>query len=166
MDWNYKIQNFIIFWLPPILWMGFLFPLTNGILSSNSTSHFIVPILKWFLPDASQATINTLHILFRKSVHFGEYAFLAFLLFWAFRGNNRKSWNLKWFTYAGVVTLGYGILDEFLQAFMSSRTGSVFDLMIDSAGAIFALGIISLKVWQRQLTLTVTERQVRESGKF
>ena len=160
------IKIFIIYWLPPFIWMGFLFPATNSSLSHSSTSNIIVPVIKWFLPHVSQGTIETLHILVRKSIHFLEYSFLAFLLYRAFRGNNRKSWNLKWFTYAGVVTLGYGILDEFLQAFMSSRTGSVFDLMIDSAGAIFALGIISLKVWQRQLTLTVTERQVRESGKF
>jgi len=141
---EYKIKNFIIFWLPVFAWMGFLFPLTNDTLSSNSTSYFIVPILKWFLPNASQATINTLHILFRKSVHFGEYAFLAFLLFRAFRGRN-KDWRLKWLLYAGIIAVSYGFLDEFLQTLIASRTGSIFDWIVDSAGALSTLGIIYIK---------------------
>ena len=138
------MRNFTIYWLPVFAWMGFLFPLTNDILSSNSTSHFIVPIIKWFLPDASQATINTLHILFRKSVHFGEYAFFAFLLFRAFRGRN-KDWRLKWLLYAGIIAVSYGFLDEFLQTLIASRTGSIFDWVIDSTGALSTLGIIYIK---------------------
>lgn len=125
--------------------MGFFFPLTNDILSSNSTSHLIIPIIKWFLPHASQATINTLHILFRKCVHFLEYALLAFLLFRAFRGRN-KDWRLKWLLYARIIAVSYGFLDEFLQTLIASRTSSIFDWLIDSAGAIFVLGIISLKI--------------------
>ena len=138
------MRNFTIYWLPVFAWMGFLFPLTNDTLSLNSTSHFIVPILKWFLPNASQATINTLHILFRKSVHFGEYAFLAFLLFRAFRGRN-KDWRLKWLLYAGIIAVSYGFLDEFLQTLIASRTGSIFDWIVDSAGALSTLGIIYIK---------------------
>ena len=124
--------------------MGFLFPLTNDTLSSNSTSNFIVPIIKWFLPNASQATINTLHILFRKSVHFGEYAFLALLLFRVFRGRN-KDCRLKWLLYAGIIAVSYGFLDEFLQTLIASRTGSIFDWVIDSTGALSTLGIIYIK---------------------
>ena len=140
---EYKIKNFIIFWLPVFVWMGFLFP-TNNTLSSSSTSHFIVPILKWFLPQASQATIETLHIVFRKCVHFFEYALLAFLLFRAFRRRN-KDCRLKWLLYAGIIAVSYGFLDEFLQTLILSRTGSINDWMIDSAGAISALGIIYIK---------------------
>jgi len=141
---EYKIKNFIIFWLPVFAWMGFLFPLTNDTLSSNSTSYFIIPIIKWFLPHASQATVETLHIAFRKCVHFFEYALLAFLLFRGFRRGN-KSWSWKWIIYAGLIAIGYGSLDEFLQTLILSRTGSINDWMIDSAGAISALGIIYIK---------------------
>ncbi len=138
------MKNFIFYWLPVFAWMGFLFPLTNDTLSLNSTSYFIVPIIKWFLPNASQATINTLHMLFRKSVHFGEYAFLALLLFRAFRGRN-KDCRLKWLLYAGIIAVSYGFLDEFLQTLITSRTGSIFDWVIDSTGAISILGIIYIK---------------------
>jgi len=141
---NAYLKYFIIYWLPPIAWMAFLFP-TNDTLTTSSTSHIIVPVIKWFLPAASQDTVDILHILVRKVVHFCEYAFLAFLLFRAFRGG-KKDWRLKWTTYAGLITIGYGSLDEFLQTFIPSRTGSIYDWIIDSAGSVFALGIIYMKV--------------------
>ncbi len=138
------MKNFIIYWLPPFVLMGFIFPLTNNSLTFNSTSHIIVPIIKWFLPHASQATIDTLHIVMRKFGHFGGYALLTFLLFRGFRGRN-KGWHWKWIIYAGLIAIGYGSLDEFLQTLMSSRTGSIYDWMTDSGGVVFAMGTISIK---------------------
>jgi hypothetical protein len=40
------LRDVIVYWLAPIVWMGFIFP-TNRLLNTNSTSHIIVPILKW-----------------------------------------------------------------------------------------------------------------------
>jgi len=134
----------MIYWLPPLAWMAFLFP-TNDTLTTSSTSHIIVPVLNWLLPTASEATIEILHFLTRKSIHFFEYAFLTLLLFRAFRGKN-KDWQLKWIIYAGLVTIGYGSLDEFLQIFIASRTGSIYDWIIDSSGSVFMLGIIYIKM--------------------
>jgi len=143
------MKYFIIYWLPPIVWMGFIFP-ANDTLTVSSTSHFLIPIIQWFLPHASQATIETLHILARKYVHFFEYALLAFLLFRSFRWKD-KSWSWKWIMYAGFIAIGYGSLDEFLQTFIPSRTGSFSDWMIDSAGVIFALFIVSFRMNQKQV---------------
>jgi len=141
------MKNFFIFWLPPLVWIGFLFP-TNDTLTVSSTSHIFVPIIKWLLPNADKATINLFHIIFRKFVHFFEYALLAFLLFRAFRKGN-KMWRWEWVTYAGSIAIGYGFLDEFLQTFISTRTGSFYDWLINSAGVVFALGIISAFSFKR-----------------
>lgn len=136
------MKFFIIYWLPPILWMLFLFP-TNDALTVSSTSHIIVPLLMWLFPHADAVTIDSFHILVRKSIHFIEYALLAFLLFRAFRGRN-KGWRLQWVLYAGIITIGYSSLDEFFQTLIPSRTGEFSDWMIDTAGAIFALCIITI----------------------
>jgi VanZ family protein len=146
------IKNFFVYWLPPFLWMGFLFP-ANNTLTVSSTSHILAPIIKWLFPHADQATIEILHILTRKFVHFFEYALLAFLLFRGFRGRN-KSWQWQWILYAGIITIGYGALDEFLQTLIPSRTGSFYDFMINSAGAVFALSglsafsLIRMRTWE------------------
>jgi len=122
--------------------MWFLFP-TNDALTVESTSHILVPLLNWLFPNADPLTIDSFHILARKTIHFFEYALLAFLLFRAFKGAN-KNWQMKWILYAGIITIGYSSLDEFFQTIIPSRTGSFSDWMIDSAGAVFALCIITI----------------------
>jgi VanZ family protein len=137
------MKDFILYRFPPIAWMAFIFP-TNNFLTFSSTSRIIVPIIKWLFPHASQNTIETLHMIIRKCGHFFEYGFLAYLLFRGIRRGN-KGLNLKWIIYAGLITIGYGTLDEFLQTFISSRTGSFYDWMIDSAGTVFVLSFIYIK---------------------
>lgn len=136
------MKKLVIYWLPPILWMWFIFP-TNDALTVSSTSRIIVPLLMWLFPNADSVTIDSLHILARKSIHFLDYAFLAFLLFRAFRGRN-KGWQMRWVSYAGIITIGYSSLDEFFQTLIPSRTGEFSDWIIDAAGAVFALGIITI----------------------
>ncbi|MBM4146888.1 MAG: VanZ family protein [Nitrospira sp.] len=140
---NINLKTFIVYWLPPLAWMAFIFP-TNESLSSHNTSQIIIPVLKWFLPYAGQATIDALHALIRKFAHFFSYALLAFLLLRAFRGNN-SIWRPQWAVYAGLIAIGYGLLDEYAQTFIQSRTGSFYDWLIDSSGVIVMMGLISLK---------------------
>ena len=135
------MKIFINYWLPPILWMWFIFP-TNDALTVSSTSYIIVPLLKWLFPNAGPVKIDYFHILARKFIHFFEYALLALLLFRAFRGKNRD-WRWNWILYAGLITIGYSSLDEILQTIIPSRTGSFSDWVIDSAGAVFALLIVT-----------------------
>jgi VanZ family protein len=148
---------FLNYWLPPVLWMAFLFPLTNDTLSAQSTAHIIVPliepIIRLFFPDASQTTIHTIHILIRKLFHLLNYAFLAFLLWRAFQGKN-KNWCWKWILYACFISIGYGALDEFLQTMTTTRTGSFSDWMIDSMGVLFFLGVVTLRRQNHEGTLS------------
>ena len=140
---NINLKKFIVYWLPPIAWMAFIFP-TNESLNSESTSFVIVPVLKWLLPSAGQATIDTLHAVIRKFGHFFSYALLAFLLLRAFRGKS-SIWRYQWAFYAGLIAIGYGLLDEYAQTFIQSRTGSFHDWLIDASGVIVMMGIISVK---------------------
>jgi VanZ family protein len=134
------LRDFIVYWLAPLVWMGFIFP-TNRFLNTNSTSHIIVPILKWLLPHADPATIDLLHIGIRKFVHFFNYAFLTFLLYRALHGR-KKILRPEWVLCAGLTAIGYGAIDEYVQTFIPARTGSVYDWLIDSAGVIFVCGIV------------------------
>jgi len=139
-----QIKSFLVYWLPPILWMAFLFPMTNDSLTAESTSSILEPIIRWFFPHANPATVEIIHIVIRKTGHFIEYFVLAFLLFRAFRGNSRIV-QMRWIFYAGCIAAGYGALDEFLQTMTPSRSGEVYDWMIDTAGVVAALWIITAK---------------------
>jgi len=136
---------FLTYWLPPILWMAFLFPMTNDSLTVESTSFILEPIIRWLFPGASNATVWIIHIGIRKAGHFIEYALLAFLLFRAFRGRSRTM-QMRWILYAGFIAVGYGALDEFLQTLIPLRSGEVYDWLIDTSGVIVALGMISYQV--------------------
>jgi VanZ family protein len=140
------MKVFVVYWLPVVLWMGFLFPATNNSLSLNSTSHIIVPVIRLFLPNADEQTVHLLHVLIRKFIHFWEYALLAFLLYRGFNAINKGNRKGKSLLFSGIIAVSYGFLDEFLQYFISTRTGSITDGFINMAGVILVLTIISLKV--------------------
>ncbi|MBS1112857.1 MAG: putative rane protein [Nitrospirae bacterium] len=140
-----NLRNAFIYWLPPVAYMIFISPM-NDLLTSHSTSSLIMPLITWFFPDASQHTSETLHILLRKTGHFLEYAFLAFLLFRGFRGS-RKTYQYTWILYAGLISLGYSALDECLQTFIPARTGSFYDWLIDSSGIACSIGML---LWKKK----------------
>jgi len=145
------MKSFLLYWVPPLLWMVFISP-ANKTLSSEYTSHFLYPIIKFFLPHAGEASVEAVHIFIRKLTHFFNYAFLAFLLFRAFR-EGKKIWEWKWIFSAGLIAVCYGLLDEGVQTIIPSRTGSIYDWLIDSTGVVFSLGILSLKAGRGKSTV-------------
>ncbi|MCG2721837.1 MAG: VanZ family protein [Thermodesulfovibrionales bacterium] len=137
------MKKILFYWLPVTVWMVFINPLNEGLTAQN-TSRFIVPFLMWLMPNASSETISLYHAVIRKIAHFLEYAFLVFLLFRAFRAE-QKGWRTGWALGAGIIALGYAALDEFLQSMIAARTGSPYDWLIDCAGVLCALGILSVR---------------------
>jgi VanZ family protein len=80
-----------------------------------------------------------MHFYIRKCAHFTEYAILAL---WAVRAFRRSTAvHLARFPYhfAFLVVVIVALLDEFNQRFISSRTSSIWDVVIDVAGGLFAI---------------------------
>jgi len=67
-------------WLAVALWMALIFAGSTGSLSESYTSRIIGPILRWFGPDISDAAIQRVQFVVRKTAHFTEYAVLALLV--------------------------------------------------------------------------------------
>ena len=139
------MKQIVKYWIPPLLWMVFFFPVLNTFLGSPAIYRALFFVLKIFSPDLSAADIYVPYIVIRKLIHFVEYAVLTCLLFRAFKGESPNKWSTKWAVYSGIIAIGYGILDEFLQTFIPTRNGSIIDSLIDTAGVFAALGVISLK---------------------
>ena len=142
------IKKIILFGLPPVLWMIFLFPLANKSLSSSEFYRFIYSVFKALFPAMTYKDFGVVYIVIRKLIHFFGYAVLAFLLFRAFQGVSTKVWDLRWILYAGIIAVGYGIMDEFIQMYLPNRHGNVVDVLIDSSGIMLALGLVWL--WKRK----------------
>ena len=110
---------------------------STDLMSAAHTSRFIGPFLRWFMPDISDATVRTVQFFVRKAGHLTEYAILAVLLCRALQAHFHRFLSIA--TIALVASAIYAAFDEFHQSFVSSRTGSPWDVAIDCLGA--AIGV-------------------------
>ena len=91
----------------------------------------------------------TIHAVTRKIAHLTEYALLGLLAARAFRGSPREGLRARWFLAALALVVVYALVDEYHQSFVPSRTGSIYDSLIDMTGGLAALLIAWRRDWFR-----------------
>lgn len=132
--------------------MGVIFVASTDLGSAAHTSRIIDPILRFLFHDSlTLATRDEIHFLVRKTAHLTEYAILGALLWNAFAAQAHRpepgAPGPAWPPFAALAVAAlYASSDEFHQTFVSSRTASVRDVMIDTTGA--ALGLSILWLWR------------------
>ncbi len=151
-------KSFVIYWLPVVLWVGVIAIESTALFSSANTGSFVEPILHWLFPSLSWAEIEHIHHLGRKVGHFTGYGILSYLLFRAARGTyhavhgtadalRRKLnpagssvlWQSKWMFLALAGTFLVASADEIHQMYMPSRTGTWWDVLLDTTGGVIFL---------------------------
>jgi len=95
--------------LPPLIWMGFIFYLSSRQKIAVSSHYWI----SFFI---------------FKSLHIIEYGILFLLWYWAL-GENKKGVRI-----AAWLAIIYGLSDEIHQGFVPTREGRVRDILIDALG--------------------------------
>jgi VanZ family protein len=80
-----------------------------------------------------------------KSLHWLAYLGLAVLVVRALVRGLRRRVSLGAAAAAIVITVAYGATDEVHQTFVPGRTGDVYDLMADAAGAV--VGTVACVLW-------------------
>jgi VanZ family protein len=134
---------------PLAIWAALIFIGSSDLLSGSNTSMFLVRPLHWLLPQASDTTLRTLHLVLRKAGHFTEYAILALLAARAFRTSSRELLRSRWFWASLFLVIAYSLTDEFHQSFVPSRTASIYDSMIDTLGGLTALALLAFRVGRK-----------------
>lgn len=110
--------RFLKYWLPPLLWMAFIF-----LLSSRQS----VSITGAF----------TIDFAIFKGLHMIEYGILFFLLFRAFYSIKDKHINIgKKYFFPLTLAILYAVSDEFHQTLVITREGTIRDILIDTAGIV------------------------------
>ena len=137
------IPTWLRAWWPAIAWACIIFALSTDNFSSEHTASILSPLVHWLFPRLSQDQFDFVHHLIRKSAHFTEYFIFCLLIYRGVRGD-RKGWRWTWGIAALSVAAGYSIMDEIHQAFVSSRTASPYDSLLDSIGAFFAFAFLWL----------------------
>ena len=144
------VRIFFCYWMPVLVWAGIIFSVSTDVGSSEHTSRFIVPLLRWLFPNISTEATGYVQTFFRKSGHTAEYAVMAWLCWRAFyqpSGLVRRPWSRAIAWKAWLAAVAYAISDEFHQSFYPSREASVRDVLIDSMGA--ASGLLLLYAFGR-----------------
>lgn len=135
-------------YLPLVLWMAFIsFASTSGF-SGVNTSRFIRPLVLWLFPDTTDETLSIIHFIVRKVAHFVEYAVLGFLAARAFTTSSHERIKRRWFPLALILIALYALFDEFHQSYVPSRSASIYDSMVDTAGGLAAL--LAYRRWRKQ----------------
>ena len=130
-------------WLPVLLWMCVIFSASGDAMSFGHSSRIIGRLARWLLPQLSDATLHDIVVFVRKCAHVSEYALLALLL-WAALPRARHQGGWDWAKARQVLTLLaiYAASDEFHQAFVPSRQGSVWDVLLDTFGGMLGLAVL------------------------
>jgi len=129
---------------PVVIWIGVIFFASTGNLSASNTSRILRPLLLWLFPDITEATLLQAHFLVRKGAHFTEYAILSLLAARAFLSSSKFYLRRRWWVASPALVAFVALLDEYHQSFVATRTGTIYDSLIDITGGACAVAVVAL----------------------
>jgi VanZ family protein len=137
-----KWRGRIFRYAPLILWIGVVLFASTTTASMSNTSRFIRPLLEFLFPNTPEETLLIYHGYIRKIAHLTEYGVLAFWASRAFWNSSVRFLQNYWFFAAFVLAVLIALIDEFNQSFNTTRTGSIYDVLIDASGATIVIIIL------------------------
>ena len=134
-------------WTAAILWLIVIAIESSSFLSSHNTGRILYPLLH-FLFGLNHARFEHWHFFMRKGGHVFGYGLLSILLFRAWRETlpvaTHAKWTVRWTAIAVLGTLLVASLDEWHQSFIPSRTGTPWDVLLDTCAGIGAQILVFL----------------------
>ena len=129
---------------PVLAWAAFVLFASSANFSASNTSRIIRPLLLWLFPGIAEASIQQVHFFVRKAAHFTEYAILALLTARALRTSGLAALRRSWWPASFVFVAAVALVDEYHQSFLPSRTGTIYDSLLDMTGGAVALTCLAL----------------------
>ncbi len=142
-----KRRGRFVRYAPLVLWLSLILFLSTGQASMSNTSRFVRPFLEFIFPAAPEEILIVYHGYIRKLAHVTEYAILAFWAFVAFKNSSVKFLRRFWFVCAFVLVLVVASIDETNQSYLASRTGSIYDVLLDGSGGLLMIVTILILNW-------------------
>jgi len=118
-------------WLTVLLWCGLIFVGSS-------------------LPSAQVSSNWLIDFVAHKLVHLIEYGVLFVLLHRALRVSYPKISTLRVVGLSLILTVVYGLLDEYHQTFLPGRQGRWRDVMVDGVGGLTGWWYLRLRVDRRK----------------
>ena len=142
---NKRIRK-IIKWILVAIFRLFIFYMSSREGSkSTGDSSAVINFIKVYLGiDLDMISNGNASFIVRKTAHATEYLILFLLIYMAIK--EYEDFQRK-ILLSLIITICYAISDEIHQYFVPGRDMRIFDVMIDSIGAI--IGVILLKIKNR-----------------
>ena len=154
-QWWFKV------WTPAALAVAIICVESTSAFSSQNTSSILRPILERWFGHIQDSSWDLYHHYLRKTGHFVGYGLVAFTFLRAWlhtldlrTPSSLLSWRLNSTLLAIVSTALVASCDEFHQSFLPDRTGSPYDVLLDTAGACALCLLIWLLCWSRRQSRT------------
>lgn len=149
-------------WLAAGLWLGLIGVESTDWLSSARTGSFLYFWLVRLLGPINPLAFEIFHHDLRKAGHIIGYAMLSLFFFRAWKSTlpavDWAPWSVRWAGISWVMTALVASLDEWHQSYLPSRTGTFWDVILDSTAAL-AMQIIIWLFWRRVSIPTKTGRE-------
>lgn len=152
-------------WWPALVWACLIWTFSTGTFTTQHTSRYIIPFLRWLFPHMAWETLLAIHQIIRKCAHVAEYFVFSLLILRGLRAG-RKETRFGWALGAVAIVAAYAALDEFHQSFVPGRGASVWDVLLDASGGVAAQLVAALVVYwgdvqnQNQMRAEAAERRV------
>ncbi len=134
----------LYYWLPPILWGLAVLVMSGNLGSFKNTLGLLNWLTSWFV-GLIPVELGTINAYMRKTGHVTAYGLMFFLWFRAFYAHGDFGPRRSLFYSLGMC-LFLASMDEGHQWFLSSRTGSIWDVLLDMSGSILT-ALITFAVW-------------------
>lgn len=127
-------------WIPVFLWLALVLGLGSSGFNSEQTSRFLDPLLQWLLPEWHDFERRRIHLAIRKLAHVFEYAVTALLVFRAFWISWSDWTRLRIAAATLLFVLAAASADELRQSYLTTRTGTFSDVLLDGTGGVIGAG--------------------------
>ena len=125
-------------WWPAMVWIGLIALESTDSFSSENTSSILYPLLTRLFGNIDFYKFLVFHHYLRKTGHVVGYGMLSLLLLRGWRATFDYSLLLRAALLSWLGTACVAALDEWHQSYIPSRTGTVWDVALDSvAGVVF-----------------------------
>jgi len=134
--------NLVRAWWPAIVWIGLIAFESTDFFSSEHTGSILYTLLTRLFGQINFYDFLIFHHYLRKTGHVVGYGMLSLLLLRGWRATLGRddAWLLRTALLSWVGTAFVAAMDEWHQSFIPSRTGTVWDVALDSvAGLAFLL---------------------------
>jgi VanZ family protein len=130
-------------WLPAAVWVCLIAFESTDFFSSENTGSMLYSLWKHLFGNVDLHFFIVFHHYLRKTGHVVGYGMLSLLLLRGWRATLGRvpALLLRATLLAWLGTLSVAALDEWHQSFIPSRTGTVWDILLDSVAGVAFLVI-------------------------